>query len=224
VPEAKAPIPTDDWSLVRTAGGQSGWVLTRRLVMAIPDDVAQYAEGKRIVSYFPLGWVTDGGEKKPTWLWTTSASGPQPYDFDGLRLFVWSLRRHRYETAYIERNLRGHSPVLVREVDFTPTAGARSKGAAATAKYPGFSVCVEDAAGQKVRREYALLGNAVRSAGERACEPPPPPLVAMETTSGSGRGSASAAVAAPPPPASGESFAQRFKRRLLAITKGLFGG
>ncbi len=220
VPEAPAPIPTDDWSLVRTAAGQSGWVLTRGMIMAIPDEVAQYAEGKRIVSYFPLGSVMDGGEKKPAWLWTTSASGPQPYDFDSFRVFIWSLRHHRYETAYIERNLRGYSPVLLRDVDFASTA--RSKGPAVTAKYPGFSVCMEDAAGQKLRREYALLGNVVRYAGEQACEPPPPPLVAMETTSGRGR--APAAQASPPPPAAGETFAQRFRRRLRAIAKGLFGG
>src|SRR6266446_673619 len=52
--EIKEAEPMDDWSLVRTAGGQSGWVLTRLLFMAIPDDVAQYAEGRRITSYFPL--------------------------------------------------------------------------------------------------------------------------------------------------------------------------
>jgi hypothetical protein len=39
------PVPMDDWSLIRNAAGQSGWVLTRRLFMAIPDEVAQYAEG-----------------------------------------------------------------------------------------------------------------------------------------------------------------------------------
>ena len=58
------PTPTDDWSLVRTADGQTGWTLTRRLNMAIPDEVAQYAEGRRIVSYFSLGTVRDGDQKK----------------------------------------------------------------------------------------------------------------------------------------------------------------
>ncbi len=116
-PEPKV-IPTDDWSLVRTASGQSGWVLTRRLIMAIPDEVAQYAEGKRIVSYFPLGTVMDGAEKKTVWLWTTSLSGPQPYDFESFRVFIWSLKRHRYETAYIERKVRGISPILLHDVDF----------------------------------------------------------------------------------------------------------
>jgi hypothetical protein len=58
------PTPADDWSLVRTSGGQSGWVFTRRLWMAVPDEVAQYAEGHRIVSYFSLGEVRDGDQTR----------------------------------------------------------------------------------------------------------------------------------------------------------------
>ena len=50
---------------MRNAAGQSGWVLTRRLFMSIPDEVAQYAEGKRIVSYFSLGETRDGQLVKP---------------------------------------------------------------------------------------------------------------------------------------------------------------
>ncbi len=83
----------DDWSLIRNAAGQSGWVLTRRLFMAIPDEVAQYAERRRIVSYFKLGETRDGKTVKPTWLWTTIDRGLEPYDFDGIRVFVWSTRR-----------------------------------------------------------------------------------------------------------------------------------
>src|SRR5205814_5834792 len=101
-PRAPAPpVPMDDWTLIRDAAGQSGWVLTRRLVMAIPDEVAQYAEGRRIVSYFVLGETRDKELVKPSWLWTTVERGLTPYDFDSFRVFVWSLRHHRYETAHI---------------------------------------------------------------------------------------------------------------------------
>jgi hypothetical protein len=37
-------------------------------------------------------------------------------------------------------------------------------------------------------------------------------------------GRAPAAAASPPPPPANESFGQRVKKRLRAITKGLFGG
>jgi hypothetical protein len=158
------PVPVDDWSLIRTTDGEAGWVLTRRLVMAIPDDVAQYAEGRRIVSYFPLAEVQDGNQKKHDWLWTTIGDGVHPYDFDSFRVFIWNSRRHRYETAYIERKLHGYAPVLLKQVELVSAKGNGS------AKYPGFSLCIEKDDGQRYRREYAFISNIVKFADERPCE------------------------------------------------------
>lgn len=204
------PTPTDEWSLVRNREGQSGWILTRRLVMAIPDEVAQYAEGRHIVSYFSLGQVQDGDTKKPIWLWTTIGAGAAPYDFDSFRVFIWSLRRHRYETAHIERNLYGYAPVLLKEVDFS--AAGKFRGEATTGKYPGFSICMENRDGQRVRREFVLLTNVVRYAGEQTCEALAPLETlklpsALKTTP----------EASPPQPAA--TFSERFKQRL----RGWFG-
>jgi len=144
--------PQEDWSLVRTASAQSGWVLTRRLYMAIPDEVAQYAEGHRITSYFALGKVQDEDRVKNVWLWTTINSVNQPYDFDGFRVFTWSLRRHRYETALIQRHLRGHFPTLVNT-----SAGT-------------FGVCIEKDDGHRYRREFRLVDSQVKFAGEKSCD------------------------------------------------------
>jgi hypothetical protein len=209
-PPPAAPVPTDDWSLIRTANGQAGWALTRALSMAIPDEVAQYAEGHRIVSYFALGETADGDQKKQQWLWTTIGGGPQPYDFDSLRVFVWSTRRHRYETAHIERNLKGYSPVLVGQVQMV-----ESKGQPAGA-FPGFSVCVQKADGQRYRREYAFLSNAVRFAGERPCEAPQP--VTLKSAS-----APAAAATAPSAPAEKKSLGQRFREQWGAAKRRLFG-
>jgi hypothetical protein len=162
--QEQKPVAMDDWSLVRTKTGETGWVLTRRLVMAIPDEVAQYAEGHRIVSYFSLGEVKDGDQKKHDWLWTTIGDGMRPYDFDSFRVFIWSLHRHRYETAYIERNVHGYAPVVLKQVELENAKGTGS------AKYPGFSICLEKSDGQRLRREYAFLENVVRFAGEKPCE------------------------------------------------------
>jgi hypothetical protein len=151
-PEPAEPArgPSDDWTLIRTEAGQSGWVLTNGLYMAIPDEVAQYAEGHRITSYFSLGKIPDGDLRKDIWLWTTSETLGEDHDFDGYRVFVWSLRHHRYETAYIQRRERGFFPVL--------------------AKAGEFSVCLERPDGSRVRKQYTMLGNAVRPAGDQPCK------------------------------------------------------
>jgi hypothetical protein len=133
-------VPMDDWNLVRTPDGKVGWVLTRPLSMAIPDEVAQYAEGHRITSYFPLGQVHDDDQVKNNWLWTTIIKGGQPYEFDSFRVFVWSLRHHRYETAYIQRNVIGHYPVQVIN----------------SGSMPSFSVVLEGEDGHLYRETYSF--------------------------------------------------------------------
>jgi SH3-like domain-containing protein len=157
-PAAPAPppeVPMDDWNLVRTADGKVGWVLTRPLSMAIPDEVAQYAEGHRITSYFPLGQVHDDGQVKNNWLWTTIAKGGQPYEFDSFRVFVWSLRHHRYETAYIERNIVGHYPVRV--IDSGPL--------------PSFSVVLEGVDGHLYRKTYSFDSYRIRMVNRELYDP-----------------------------------------------------
>lgn len=141
--------PTDDWTLIRTEAGQSGWVLTSGIYMQIPDEVAQYAEGHRITSYFSLGKVRDGEAQKDIWLWTTSDTLGEDHDFDGYRVFTWSLRRHRYETAFIQRRERGFFPVIAKEGEF--------------------SVCLENDDGSRVRKHFMMNGNAVRLDGRQPC-------------------------------------------------------
>jgi hypothetical protein len=201
-PPQKLAPRTDGWSLIRASGGQSGWVLTRLVSMAIPDEVAQYAEGKRIVSYFPLGQIEDDDKKKNIWLWATTSDSKQPWDFDSFRVFVWSLRRHRYETGYIERNLKGYAPVLLKEVEMASKTGS--------SRYPGFSICMEKKDGPRVRREYALIGVAVRFAGEQPCEAPAQPPTVQNPTP--------LPVSQAPPPPPKASLMERLKKRWHALT------
>lgn len=171
--EEVKPVPKDDWYLVRTPSGRSGWVLTRRVYMAIPDEVAQYAEGRRITSYFSLGTVQDGDQTRHHWLWTTIERGLEPYQFDGFRVFIWNLRRHRYETAYRERNLKGYYPVRIQTVELPVTV--RKGEPPQSVKYPGFSLLVEKPEGTRYWRSYAFIGNIVRFAGESPAEDIPRP-------------------------------------------------
>jgi hypothetical protein len=158
-PEQKpaAAVPMDDWSLVRAADSKVGWVLTRMLSMAIPDEVAQYAEGHRITSYFALGQSKEGDTVKNDWLWTTITKGLEPYEFDSFRVFVWSHKHHRYETAYIERNVTGHFPVEVSNANGVPS----------------FSLILEDGHGQLLRKTYSFEGFRIRMVHKEPYVAPP---------------------------------------------------
>ncbi|MBI4906908.1 MAG: SH3 domain-containing protein [Acidobacteria bacterium] len=144
----------DDWTLVRTADKKAGWVLTRMLAMAVPDDVLQYAEGKRIMAYFPLGEVQDEDKKKNHWVWATLAHPMQSYDYDGIRVFIYNVKRHRYETAFRDNTVRGFYPILTMPVEVVENKK--------TLTAPGFSTITEDDEGQRWQRTYAFLGYRVR--------------------------------------------------------------
>jgi SH3-like domain-containing protein len=151
---ATAALQFDDWNLVRTRDGKVGWVLARMLTMSIPDEVAQYAEGHRITAYLALGEVKDKqGQSKHNWLWTTSSAGQHPFEYDSFRVFVWSTKRHHYETAYIERNVQGFYPVEAQEDK-------------------SFSVVLRDKDGKLYRRTYAFSGYHVRMISKTAYAPP----------------------------------------------------
>jgi SH3-like domain-containing protein len=150
----------DDWSLVRLKDGRVGWVLARMLSMALPDDVAQYAEGKRITAFLSLGEVKDkDGVIKHNWLWTTQGPGLRAYEFDSFRVFVWSQTRHRYETALIERNVKGFYPI-----EPGPQEGPDRRG---------FTLVLEEKDGQRNRRTYGFSGYHVRLISKEPYEPPP---------------------------------------------------
>ena len=146
--ELTKPVVLEDWTQVRTKDNQCGWVLSRNLMMSIPDEVAQYAEGKRITSYFDLGAVNDDLKGvKHDWLWTTS-SEPESYDFDSWRVFIWNRRRHRYETSFRQHDVEGYFPVHVDPTD-SSTHGRT------------FELITKDDDNQFRRRSYVFDGGRV---------------------------------------------------------------
>ena len=156
---AKKPAAIDeDWTLIRTKNKQCGWVLSRNLNISIPDEVAQYGEGKRIAAYFDLGDVNDSEKGlKHDWLWAVS-SDVQSFDFDAIRVFTWNRRRHRYETAFRARDLEGYFPIRVE----TPEAGSVDRT---------FSIIERDDAGKYWLRHYAFNGDRVRLNGKEPFQP-----------------------------------------------------
>jgi SH3-like domain-containing protein len=152
---AKQLKPMEDWWLARDQQGHVGWVLGRMIDLDVPLDVAQYAEGQRIVACFVLNEVNDGDKKIPQYLMLlTEAKDGQSFDFNQARVFTWNVKRHRYETAYRERNLNGVLPVTVSHEDFGKEGNL-----------PTFALRVKDPTGNIVERKYKMNTPIVKRVG-----------------------------------------------------------
>jgi SH3-like domain-containing protein len=114
-------VPMEDWWLVRDSRGQVGWMLSRRLDVDVPDEIAGYSEGQKIVGAYVLTKVYDAesslpDKMVPEYVSVTNAyKDGLPYDFDQVRVFTWNVKKHRYETAYRQRNVQGYLPVTVSQ-------------------------------------------------------------------------------------------------------------
>jgi SH3-like domain-containing protein len=150
VPAIPAPV-VEDWWLVRDSNNRVGWVLARMVDLDVPLDIAQYAEGQRIVAYFVLNQVQDGDKKVAQYLTVlTEPKDGLPFDFNQIRVFTWNVRRHRYETAYHERE-EGILPVTVSKETFDKEG-----------LLPVFMIRVEDDKGNITARKYKLNTPIVR--------------------------------------------------------------
>lgn len=113
----------DVWIKVRPSPTEVGWVLASLVDFDVPSDIAQYTEGYVYAAVKKINYVQDSiagpiswfviGERKP-------GLNPQ-LDFGGIRVFTWNMKRHRYETAFRTRDIRGVYPLEVGQDGANPT-------------------------------------------------------------------------------------------------------
>ena len=183
-PNAPPPGPVlEDWWLVRDAKGQTGWIYGRLLEVSAPDTLLRYAEGQRIVGAYILAHVDDPDSgildngntitSIPEYITVLSPyKAGLPYDFNQVRLFIWNVKKHRYETGFSERNILGYLPVKLGSSN-----DPYGKGADAAQKLPTFTYRVLAAdqsiptpdpttglikPGRTIEKTYRLEGNIVR--------------------------------------------------------------
>jgi SH3-like domain-containing protein len=178
VPDAPPPPVMEDWWLVRDSKGDTGWLLSRYMDVDAPESVARYAEGQRIVGAYILTTVNDPEaeqEDKNIPIYVTVMSPYKAgltYDFDQVRVFTWSVKKHRYETGFRDKNIEGYLPVTVKMA-----ADSYGKSPAATMPAPTFTyrVLADDSApvipdpvtgeikpGKTIVKTYRLESNLVR--------------------------------------------------------------
>ena len=135
-PAVVVPPPVmEDWWLARTAKGQTGWILGRMIDVTVPDTLARYAEGQRIVGAYVLHTVEDPDSgmlengktvtEIPEYLTLLAPyKSGLPYDFDQVRVFIWNLKKHRYETGFRDHNILGYLPATMGSMKDPYSPGA----------------------------------------------------------------------------------------------------
>jgi SH3-like domain-containing protein len=115
------PPPLEDWWLIRDSQGRAGWLLASRLDVDVPDEIASYAEGQRYVGAYVFNKISDPEAATPDHMvpqYVTILAPPGsglPFDFDQVRVYTWSVKHHRYETAFRVHPIEGYLPVRVTQ-------------------------------------------------------------------------------------------------------------
>jgi SH3-like domain-containing protein len=157
------PQVMEDWWLIRDSQKRVGWVYGRTLYLDVPDEIAQYAEGQRIVAAYKLDEVQDEDRKAGEYLvLMTEPKDGLPFDFNQVRVFTWNARKHRYETAYRERKLQGFLPVAIGQQEFGKEGNLRT-----------FTLHLKDDDGKERQQLYKFNPPIVRKVYAEGQEPPP---------------------------------------------------
>lgn len=118
--------PEDYWLVradVKDIGSVSGWVLGRLVSLDLPEALSGYqsSEAMTIVAWFEINRALDSasGGVRPEYL-VAGTRNPQnradnglACDFTLARVYTWSSKHQRYETAFLDSSLCGKLPIDV---------------------------------------------------------------------------------------------------------------
>jgi len=140
----------DVWLKVRPSPTEVGWVIASLVEFDVPSELAGYTEGYAYSAVKQLNQVQDTLAGPINWYVVGERSqGTDPMvDFEGIRVFTWNLRMHRYETAYRSRDIRGVYPLEIGQDQGNPTFRYHELAADNTTKTP---------------RTFAMYGVVTRS-------------------------------------------------------------
>lgn len=143
----------DVWLKVRPSPGEIGWVLANAVEFDIPNEIAQYSEDYVYAAVKTINRVQDPiagqinwyviGERKP--------SSNSNFDFEGVRVFTWNMKKHRYETAFRTKGLHGVYPLQIGQDGPNPTFRVYE---------------LSDDGATKIPKDYVMYGVIVRAKRE----------------------------------------------------------
>ena len=133
---------TDIWFKVRPSQNEVGWVIASLIQFDAPEPLRPFMEGRIYAGVQKLRQVQDPVAGPIDWYVIAERRSDSPADvaYDGIRVFVWNLEEHQYETTLRLRNLMGVYP-LERTGE---------------ADNPGFRFHVVGPDGNMIAREYII--------------------------------------------------------------------
>jgi uncharacterized protein YgiM (DUF1202 family) len=113
----------DMWVKIRSSPTEVGWVLAGSLDFDIPTEIAQYSEGYIYAAVKTINRVQDPVAGQINWyvIGERKAGADSSIDFQGIRVFTWNMKKHRYETAFRTREMRGVYPLKIGQEGVNPT-------------------------------------------------------------------------------------------------------
>ena len=140
---------SDVWLKVRTSPTEIGWVYSGLVEFDTPAGIAPYTEGYAYPAVKVLQQVQDSiTGTVDTYVVAERKQAHDPnIDFEGIRVFTWNMRMHRYETAFRTKGLRGVYPLEVGQEEGNVTFHVNE---------------LSSDGSTKTRRRFVLLGGVVR--------------------------------------------------------------